>query len=65
MGGFAGIINLKKNIQNEKNNIIKMSRVLEDTGPDECGYFVNHNIVMSHRRLMIIDSEGRQTTYDI
>ena len=65
MGGFVGIVNLKKNVENEKNNIIKMSQSLENIGPDECGYFMEDEIILSHRRLIIIDSDGRKTTNDI
>lgn len=65
MGGFIGIVNFKKNIKNEKNTIIKMSHTLENVGPDECGYFAEDNIILSHRRLIISDADGRKTANDI
>ncbi len=65
MGGFVGIVNLKRNIYSEKENIIRMSHTLESIGPDECGYFMDDNIILSHRRLIVIDPEGRKTANDI
>ena len=65
MGSFIGIVNIKKNIKNEKNTIIKMSHTLENVGPDECGYFAEDNIILSHRRLIILDADGRKTANDI
>ena len=42
-----------------------MSHTLENVGPDECGYFAEDNIILSHRRLIILDADGRKTANDI
>lgn len=47
----------KKNISTFK----KMSRVLKRRGPDQKGYFFSDRLLLSHRRLSIIDKKnGRQ-----
>lgn len=64
MCGFVGITNLKQNISDKKDIIIKMNDVLEKRGPDECGYYTEDNILLGHRRLIVIDPDGRKTTND-
>lgn len=58
MCGFVGIINLKQNISNEKQVIIDMNNTLSKRGPDECGYYTEDNILLGHRRLIVIDPDG-------
>ena len=61
MCGFVGICNLTKDISNEKENIKHMNQKIKKRGPDEEGYFIDKNINMAHRRLVIIDKEnGKQ-----
>ena len=65
MCGFVGVVNLKKKISNEKDMLIDMNQTLSKRGPDECGYYTEENVLFGHRRLIVIDPDGRKTTYDI
>ena len=58
MCGFAGIMNLKRNLNSEKNVLISMNDTLKKRGPDECGYYTDENILLGHRRLIVIDPDG-------
>ena len=64
MCGFVGYINLKENINQNKTLIEKMNNTLSKRGPDEEGYYIDNNVAMAHKRLIVIDPEGRETTYD-
>lgn len=58
MCGFVGILNLKENIDSKKNVLISMNEALKKRGPDECGYYVHDNVLLGHRRLVVIDPDG-------
>ncbi len=58
MCGFVGIVNLKQNISDKKQIIIDMNKTLSNRGPDECGYYTEDNILLGHRRLIVIDPDG-------
>ena len=58
MCGFVGIMNLKEDLNSQKNVLISMNDTLKKRGPDECGYYVNENILLAHRRLIVIDPDG-------
>ena len=58
MCGFVGVVNLKKNISKEKQVIIDMNQKLSKRGPDECGYYVEDNVLLGHKRLIVIDPNG-------
>ena len=58
MCGFVGILNLKENIDSKKNVLISMNEALKKRGPDECGYYVHDNVLLAHRRLVVIDPDG-------
>lgn len=58
MCGFVGIMNLKRNLNSEKNVLISMNDTLKKRGPDECGYYTDENILLAHRRLIVIDPDG-------
>lgn len=58
MCGFAGLVNLKQDISNEKQIIIAMNSTLSKRGPDECGYYTEDNILLGHKRLIVIDPDG-------
>ncbi len=58
MCGFVGVVNLKHNISNEKDTIIRMNNTLKKRGPDECGYYTEDNVLLGHRRLIVIDPDG-------
>lgn len=58
MCGFVGFLNLRDNISNMKNILINMNSTLSKRGPDEDGYFIDNNIALGHKRLIVIDPEG-------
>ncbi len=61
MCGFVGFANLKKNISSDEKIIKDMNLKIQKRGPDEEGYFIDNNINLGHRRLIIIDAKnGKQ-----
>ena len=58
MCGFVGIVNLKNNLNSKKDVLISMNDALMRRGPDECGYYVSDNVLLGHRRLIVIDPDG-------
>jgi len=60
MCGIAGWIDYENDISNQ-DCIIKMSSALKNRGPDEEGHYINKNVCLLHRRLIVIDPEnGKQ-----
>ena len=64
MCGFVGIANLKIEILQDEDILIKMNNTLSKRGPDEDGYYIKKHIALGHKRLIVIDAKKRQTTYD-
>ena len=61
MCGFVGFANLNKDVSKEIHILKDMNSKLQKRGPDEEGYFIDSNICLAHRRLIIIDKEnGKQ-----
>ena len=58
MCGFVGIMNLQENLKPKKEVLISMNEELTKRGPDECGYYVDRDILLGHRRLIVIDPDG-------
>ncbi len=60
MCGFVGFSNFQNDASLIKNkNILKeMNNVLSKRGPDEEGYYLNENICLGHKRLIVIDPVG-------
>lgn len=58
MCGIVGFINYKKNISNFKNILTEMTNTLSNRGPDEEGYYIQNNIALGHKRLIVIDPKG-------
>jgi asparagine synthase (glutamine-hydrolysing) len=56
--GIAGFVNFNKNLLNLKNIIHDMTSTLVHRGPDENGYYYRNNVLLGHRRLVVIDPEG-------
>lgn len=61
MCGFVGFSNIKENINQDKSIIEKMNQTLNKRGPDEDGYYIENHISMGHKRLIVIDPNGRKT----
>lgn len=41
-----------------------MNETLSKRGPDEDGYYINKNIALGHKRLIVIDPKRWKTTND-
>lgn len=64
MCGFVGFANFKENVSNNKNLLEKMNNTLSKRGPDEEGFYIDNNVALAHKRLIVIDPKGRKTTFD-
>jgi len=58
MCGIAGIVYFKDNATNYKDYIFKMTSKLINRGPDQEGFYIDKNVLLGHRRLIVIDPEG-------
>lgn len=58
MCGFVGFANRKENVIQNRSILEKMNETLCKRGPDEDGYYINENICMGHKRLIVIDPKG-------
>lgn len=58
MCGFVGFVNYKKNVSNYKEFLCNMNETLAKRGPDEDGYYINENVGLGHKRLIVIDPKG-------
>lgn len=58
MCGICGFINLKKKIDNYKDELVSMTNAIARRGPDEKGYCCFENAMLGHRRLIVIDPDG-------
>lgn len=58
MCGIVGIINFHKNILDDKDILFKMENTLIKRGPDEEGHYLSNNVLLGHRRLVVVDKEG-------
>lgn len=58
MCGFVGFVDYKKDTKNYKNVLLQMNSVISKRGPDEDGYYINNNVALAHKRLIVIDPEG-------
>ena len=58
MCGFVGFVNYKKKINNYREYLYNMNETLSKRGPDEDGYYINENVALGHKRLIVIDPDG-------
>lgn len=58
MCGIAGLVNFKNNIVQDKEILKKMIKTLERRGPDAKGHYISPNVLLGHRRLIVVDPEG-------
>lgn len=58
MCGFVGFVDYKNDTKKQKDILIKMNSCISKRGPDEEGYYINNNIALGHKRLIVIDPEG-------
>ena len=64
MCGFVGFADFKNDVYSQKNILLNMNSTLSKRGPDEDGYYIEKNIALGHKRLIVIDPERWQTAYD-
>ena len=61
MCGIAGWVDFGRDMQRERETLLKMSRVLSPRGPDASGEWNDTNAYLVHRRLIVVDPEnGKQ-----
>ena len=58
MCGFVGFVDLKNNVSNMKNILLNMNSTLSKRGPDEDGCYIDKNVALAHKRLIVIDPDG-------
>lgn len=58
MCGIAGWVNTKTDISDNAEIIRNMTDKLISRGPDNSGYYLDGNIILGHRRLIIVDADG-------
>ena len=58
MCGIVGFVNYKKDLPNKKNILNNMVQTLQKRGPDEEGLYLNKNVALAHKRLIVIDPQG-------
>ena len=58
MCGIAGLVNFKENIVKDKEILDKMIKTLEKRGPDAKGCYISPNVLLGHRRLIVVDPKG-------
>ncbi len=61
MCGIAGLFTRYEDLSENIKTLSDMSKTLTRRGPDENGIFIDHNVALIHRRLVVIDREnGKQ-----
>ncbi len=61
MCGIAGLLDKHEDLTRNIGILSNMSRALERRGPDENGIFIDRDVALLHRRLVVIDREnGKQ-----
>ncbi len=58
MCGITGWVDFSKNLIANKEIIEDMTDTLSRRGPDSYGYYVNKEVLLGHRRLIVVDPEG-------
>lgn len=58
MCGIAGWLDYSKNLKSKRDIIEEMVKTLEKRGPDSQGIYCTPNVLLGHRRLVVVDPEG-------
>lgn len=58
MCGIAGWVNFSESLKSNSKIIKKMTDILERRGPDSEGMYESENVLLGHRRLIVVDPEG-------
>ena len=67
MCGIVGFVNLKQALEQEKYKYVlsNMLNKISKRGPDENGTYCKKNIMLGHKRLIVVDPKNRKTTNDM
>lgn len=64
MCGIIALFDLKKPAEQQRSDILNMSKKLRHRGPDWSGIYVHKNAILAHERLAIVDpTSGRQPLF--
>ena len=58
MCGIIGFVNFKQELKNKNEILNEMCDAVEKRGPDEEGKYINENVGLGHKRLIVIDPQG-------
>ena len=58
MCGIAGWVNFSESLKSNSKIIKKMTDILERRGPDSEGIYESENVLLGHKRLIVVDLEG-------
>lgn len=58
MCGICGIVNFKNDISSNSYILKKMIKTLEKRGPDAEASYISKNVLLGHRRLIVVDPKG-------
>ena len=58
MCGIAGMVDFNRILKGKKDILCKMVKTLERRGPDSEGLYNSNNVLLGHRRLIVVDPEG-------
>lgn len=58
MCGICGYIDFTRNVSKEVKTIEAMTETLKYRGPDSYGYYIDRNLLLGQRRLVVVDPEG-------
>ena len=58
MCGLVGFVNTTKDISGYRNVLSKMNNTISRRGPDEEGMYIEENVCLAHKRLIVIDPSG-------
>ena len=58
MCGIVGLVNFHHKITNDEHILKNMMNTLAKRGPDSEGSYISNNVLLGHRRLIVVDPEG-------
>ena len=58
MCGIAGMVDFNVNLRGKRKILCDMVKTLERRGPDSEGLYESENVLLGHRRLIVVDPDG-------
>lgn len=67
MCGIVGFTNLKQELEEEKYKYVlfDMISTIGKRGPDEDGIYITNNVMLGHKRLIVLDPTNRPTANEL